>query len=199
MACTHQLGTSELSKWGEKVKSAASANQDQDQDEAILTHNLRVKLSQLSGLIHEKRDSFAWDELRRHYSYYDLAMKTVRFEFMVSTIYLTHPEDISMAYNLFQRAALALEVVRVDMDHHKDMTVRTSIMWQQVEDIVGGILEHLQWRSSMLHWLGREMSWREMCSHKSSDASKIPCPEISGTFSSCGISLRLPPSLANQE
>ena len=143
MPCTHQLDTSELSKWGEKVKLATSANQNQDQDEDILTRNLRMKLSQLSGFIHEKRESFAWDELRRHYSYYDLAMKTVRFEFMVSTIQLTHPEDISMAYNLFQRAALALEVVRVDMDHHEDMTVRTSIMWRQVEDIVGGILEHL--------------------------------------------------------
>ena len=29
------------------------------------------------------------------------------------------------------------------MDHHEDMTVRTSIMWRQVEDIVDGILEHL--------------------------------------------------------
>jgi len=29
------------------------------------------------------------------------------------------------------------------MDHHQDMTLRTSVMWQQVEKHVCGILEHL--------------------------------------------------------
>ena len=137
MPCAHQPHTSELSNWGKKIKLAVSPHQDQDE----ATRNLRVKLSQLSGLVHEKKDSFAWDELRRHYRYYDLAMETVRY--MVSTTHLTDPADISMAYNLFQRVALALEVVRVDMDHHEDMTVRTTVMWRQVEDIVDGILEHL--------------------------------------------------------
>ena len=142
MHCAHQPHTSKLSNWGEKVKSVV-ASPKQGQDESILTRNLRVKLSELSGLIHEKKDSFTWDELRRHYAYYDLAMKTVRTEFLDTSTHLTDPADISMAYNLFQRAALALEVVRVDMDHHADMTVRTSIMWRQVEDIIDGILEHL--------------------------------------------------------
>ena len=141
--CAHQPQTSALSNWGEKVKVAASPDQNQDQDKAILARNLRVKLSELTGLIDQKKDSFAWDELRRHYSYYDRAMDTLRYEFMVSTTHLTDPEDISMAYNLFQRVALALEVVRLDMDHFEDMTVRTSVMWRLVEDIVDGILEHL--------------------------------------------------------
>ena len=132
----HQPDPSQLSNWGEKVQLFVSP-------EAIRTQNLRVKLSELTGLINEKKDIFAWDELRRSYCYYDRAMETMRYEYMVSRTNLTDPEDISMAYNLFQRVALAIETVRLDMDHHEDETVRTSTMWRQVEDYVDGILEHL--------------------------------------------------------
>ena len=44
----------------------------------MVAGNLHVELSELAGLVHEKKD-FAWDELRRRYSYYDMALRTVRF------------------------------------------------------------------------------------------------------------------------
>ena len=45
-----------------------------------------------------------------------------------------------MAYNIFQRVALVVDVVRVDMDHHEDKTVWTSVLWKQVDDNDVGII-----------------------------------------------------------
>ena len=47
-----------------------------------------------------------------------------------------------MAYDIFQRMAL-VDVVRVDMDHHEDKAVRTSVLWRQVDGRIIGIINIL--------------------------------------------------------
>ena len=54
----------------------------------MVARNLHVELSELASLAHEKKDNFAWDQLRRSL-YYDLALKTIRFEKLVSVTFLS--------------------------------------------------------------------------------------------------------------
>ena len=42
----------------------------------MVARNLHVELSELASLVHEKKDNFALDELRRSFSYYDIALRT---------------------------------------------------------------------------------------------------------------------------
>ena len=96
----------------------------------MVARNLHVELSELAGVVNEKKDNFALDELRRSFRYYDMALRTISFEYLVSVTSLADSEDVLMAYEIFQRVALAVDVVRVDMDHHEDKTVRTSVLWR---------------------------------------------------------------------
>ena len=98
-------------------------------------------MSDLAGLIHEKKNEFTRDELRRSYNYYDLALKTMKYDYLVSSTRTTSPNDLSGAYNLFQRLALALEVVRLDFDHHEDMTIRTRDLWHRLDTKIDDLLK----------------------------------------------------------
>ena len=106
----------------------------------MVARNLHVELSELAGLVHEKKDSFARDELRRSFRYYDMALRTVRFEYLVSVTFLADRVDVLMACKIFQRVTLAMDVVRVDMDYHEDKTMWTSVLWRQVDDRIIGII-----------------------------------------------------------
>ena len=46
----------------------------------MVARNLHVELSELASLVHEKKDNFALDELRRSFRYYDMALRTISFE-----------------------------------------------------------------------------------------------------------------------
>ena len=100
-------------------------------------------MSDLAGLIHEKKNEFTRDELRRSYTYYDLALKTMKYDYLVSSTHTTNPNDLSGAYNLFQRLALAVEVVRLDIDHHEDVTVHTRHLWHRIEAKIDDLLKLL--------------------------------------------------------
>ena len=106
----------------------------------MVARNLLVELSELASQVHEKKDNFAWDEPRKSFRYFDRAMRTVRFEYLVSVTSLADREDVLMACDIFQRVTLAVELVRMDMDHHEDKTVRTSVLWRQVGDNIVGII-----------------------------------------------------------
>ena len=62
---------------------------------------------------------------------------------MVSATARSSSDDLSRAYEVFQRLALALEVVRLDMDHHEDMTLRTRNLWHRLEAKVDSLLKLL--------------------------------------------------------
>ena len=76
------LRSSTLSSWESRLpRSSASSVQDlSNEDKAMVARNLHVELSELAGLVNEKKDNFALDELRRSFRYYDMALRTVRFE-----------------------------------------------------------------------------------------------------------------------
>ena len=46
----------------------------------MVARNLHVELSELAGVVNEKKDNFALDELRRSFRYYDMALRTISFE-----------------------------------------------------------------------------------------------------------------------
>ena len=87
-----------LSSWESRLpRSSASSVQDlSNEDKAMVARNLHVELSELAGLVNEKKDNFALDELRRSFRYYDMALKTISFEYLVSVTSLadshTYPE-----------------------------------------------------------------------------------------------------------
>ena len=98
-------------------------------------------MSDLAGLIQVEKNRFTRDELRRSYNYFDLALKTMNYDFLAFPPNSTSPNDLSGAYNLFQRLALAVEVVRLDMDHHEDMTVHTRHLWHRIETKIDDLLK----------------------------------------------------------
>ena len=69
-----------------------------------------------------------------------MALRTVRFEYLVSVTSLADCVDVLMAYDIFQRVALAVDVVRVDMDHHEDKTIKISMLLKKVDDNIVGII-----------------------------------------------------------
>ena len=106
----------------------------------MVARNLRVKISELAGLVHEKKDNFAWDELRKRFIYFVMALRTIRFEYLVSVTSLADCVDVLMAYDIFQRVVLAVDVVKVDMDHHEDKSMRISVLWRQVDGSIVHII-----------------------------------------------------------
>ena len=120
--------------------SLQAENQTLDLDDlnlALLQEELGLKLSELAGLIRAKKNRFTRDELGRNYKYWDLALKTMNYDFLSST----SPNDLSGPYNLFQRLALAVDVVRLDMDHYKDMTVHTRNLWYGIKAKIDELLK----------------------------------------------------------
>ena len=69
-----------------------------------------------------------------------MALRTVSFEYFVSVTSLADREDVLMACDIFQRVTLAVDVARVDMDHHKDKTMKISVLWRQVDGSIVGII-----------------------------------------------------------
>ena len=57
----------------------------------------------------------------------------MRYNFLVPSTALADPTDLAAAYDVFQRLALAVEVVRLDMNYHGDAKMRTSFMWRKVD------------------------------------------------------------------
>ena len=142
--CRHQPNSREHSRWATRLQeqehqilNLSAVNLD------FLHDEIQGKLSDLAGLIHEKKNEFTRDELGRSYNYYDLALKTMNYDYLVSsrTHTTTSADDLSGVYNLFQRLALAVEVVRLDMDHHEDMTVRTRDLWRRLEVKIDDLLK----------------------------------------------------------
>ena len=110
---------------------------------ASLVSDLQLKMYELSSLINSKKDIFTWDELRRNYEYYNLALQTVRYDFLVPRSLQSHADNVNDAYDVFQRLAMAVEVVRLDLMQHGDMTVRTPHLWRQIDLLLEDILELL--------------------------------------------------------
>ena len=69
---------------------------------ASLVSDLQLKISELSSLINSKKDIFTWDELRRNYEYYNLALQTVRYDFLVPRSLQSHSDNVKDAYDVFQ-------------------------------------------------------------------------------------------------
>ena len=127
--CSHQHSTNEPSKWSQDLQGSQIQTSDMIsfvEKGASLFSDLQLKISELSSLINSKKDIFTWDELRRNYEYYNLALQTVRYDFLVPRSLQSHADNVNDAYDVFQRLALAVEVVRLDLMQHGDMTVRTS-------------------------------------------------------------------------
>lgn len=141
--CLHQPNSREHSRWATRLQAERQILNLNAVDLDFLQDEIQGKLTDLAGLIHEKKNEFTRDELGRSYNYYDLALKTMNYDYLVS--HLTHTstsaDDLSGAYNLFQRLALAVEVVRLDMDHHEDMTVRTRDLWHRLEVKIDNLLK----------------------------------------------------------
>ena len=55
-------------------------------------------------------------------------------------------------FRIFQRVALAVDVVRVDIDHHEDKTVSTSVLWKQVDDNIVGIINIINIVINIIRW-----------------------------------------------
>ena len=156
-ACSNQPKGSDPSGWADHLHELQAESSDmffslsstqhvmlpELDSGASLSSHLQSKFSELSGLINGKKDVFTWDELRRTYHYYDLSLQTVRYDFLVPRILLTDADDMLMAYDVFQRLASAVEVVRLDMIQHGDMTVRTAHLWQKIDLLLTDILELL--------------------------------------------------------
>ena len=144
-SCPHQPDSRQPSRWARlvHVQGDHQVLALDSLNVASLRGEIRSKLFDLAGLIHDKKNEFTRDELRRSYNYYDLALKTMSYDFLVSATASTSSDDLSRAYEVFQRLALALEVVRMDMDHHEDMTLRTRNLWHRVEAKVDSLLKLL--------------------------------------------------------
>ena len=140
-ACPHQPNSSGPSRWARRLQAEHQILKLNHLSLVLLHDEVRRKLSDLAGLIHDKKNEFTRDELRRSYNYYNLALKTMNYDYLVSSNHTTYPDDLSGVYNLFQRLALALEVVRLDMDHHEDMTVRTRDLWHRLEAKIDDLLK----------------------------------------------------------
>ena len=140
--CRHQPNSREHSRWATRLEAERQILNLNAVNLDFLHDEIQGKLSDLAGLIHEKKNEFTRDELGRSYNYYDLALKTMNYDYLVSSTHTsTNPDNLSGAYNLFQRLALALEVVRLDMDHHEDMTVRTRDLWRRLEAKIDDLLK----------------------------------------------------------
>ena len=59
----------------------------------------------------------------------------------MSSTQTSSADDLSEVYTVFQQLALAVEVVRLDMDHYEDMTTRTGIFWQRLEAKIYDLLK----------------------------------------------------------
>ena len=140
-ACPHQPNSSRPSRWAARLQAEHHILNRNALPLVSLHDELNRKLSDLAGLIDEKKNEFTRDELRRSYNYCDLALKTMNYDYLVSSTHTTNSDGLSGAYNLFQRLALALEVVRLDMDHHEDMTLRTRDLWHRLEVKIDGLLK----------------------------------------------------------
>ena len=140
--CQHQPHSTH-SRWASRLQAEHQILNPNAVNLDFLQDEIQGKLTDLAGLIHEKKNEFTRDELGRSYNYYDLALKTMNYDYLVShsTHTTTSTGDLSGAYNLFQRLALALEVVRLDMDHHEDMTVRTRDLWRRLETKIEDLLK----------------------------------------------------------
>lgn len=140
--CRHQSNANGPSRWARRLQAEHQILNLNPLTLVALHGEVRRKLSELAGLIDDKKNEFTRDELRRSYNYYDLALKTMNYDYLVSSTHTsTNPDNLSGAYNLFQRLALALEVVRLDMDHHEDMTVRTRDLWRRLEAKIDDLLK----------------------------------------------------------
>merc|ERR1712061_644467 len=82
--------------------------------------------------------------MRHTYHYSDLSYKSLGYSFLALSTDLADPDDLSLAFDVFQRLALAVEIIRLDVTHHGDSTVRTSFLWRKVELHLTEILEVLK-------------------------------------------------------
>ena len=141
-ACPHQPHSKrESSRWATRLQAEHQILNLNAPNLVSLHGEVRGKLSDLAGLINGTKNAFTRDELRRSYNYYDLALKTVKYDYLASSAHKTNPGDLSAGYNLFQRLALALEVVRLDMEYHEDMTVRTRDLWHRIDAKIEDLLK----------------------------------------------------------
>ena len=142
-SCNHQPHSTQLntSKWAIRLQEENQIFNLEDLNLVLLQEEVRLKMFDLAGLIQVEKNRFTRDELRRSYNYFDLALKTMNYNFLAFPPNSTSPNDLSGAYNLFQRLALAVEVVRLDMDHHEDMTVHTRNLWHRIETKIDNLLK----------------------------------------------------------
>ena len=97
-SCFHQPHSTQLntSKWANRLQTE---NQISNLNDLNLQNEVRLRLSDLAGLIHVKKNRFTRDELRRSYNFCDLALKTMSYDFLVSSTNSTSPNDLSGAYS----------------------------------------------------------------------------------------------------
>ena len=141
--CSHQPHPREPSIWATRLQAENQLLNLDDLNLVALQEELGMELSELAGLIDAKKNRFTRDELRHSYNYCDLALKTMKYDFLVSSTNTASPNDLSGAYNLFQRLALAVEVVRLDIHHHEDVTVHTRHLWHRIEAKIDDLLKLL--------------------------------------------------------
>ena len=139
-SCSHQPSSS--SSWEDHLQARHRLPPTVGhQHRRSLTSSLR----ELVQLIDRRKNRFTRDELQTTYSYQDEAFATLSYEWVVPRGALVANGEwesmVSSAYSTFQRLALALEVARVDMEHHGDARPRTVSLWASLDRRVRRVLE----------------------------------------------------------
>ena len=100
-SCNHQPHSTQLntSKWAIRLQEENQIFNLEDLNLVLLQEEVRLKMSDLAGLIQVEKNRFTRDELRRSYNFCDLALKTMSYDFLVSSTNSTSPNDLSGAYS----------------------------------------------------------------------------------------------------
>ena len=144
--CPH-LPASSSSRWKERMTIS------RQHPNLISSHNnnhlarLRTNLRELAMMIENKKERFAQDKMGATYLYLERAHSHISYEAILPRGALAaqqdRTEDLKFVYDIFQRLAILVEVVKADIGHHRDASRGTQHLWQMVERGLVRVLEQV--------------------------------------------------------
>ena len=144
--CPH-LPASSSSRWKERMMIS------RQHPNLISSHNnhhlarLRTNLRELAMMIENKKERFSQDEMGATYLYLERAHSHISYEAILPRGALAaqqdRTEDLKLVYDIFQRLAILVEVVKADIGHHRDASRGTQHLWQLVERGLVRVLEQV--------------------------------------------------------